>query len=587
MPHAAKLLHTATTHHQAGQLAEAEKAYQKLLRVEAANADALRLLGGLYLQTGRQAQAVEYLERAVRLLPKDAETLTNLGTGLRGLGRLDEAVLRYQQALAVRPTYLDALNNLGGLYHESGRASQALEIYGQVLRLEPESASAHFNYGNSLLAAGRGGEAIGRYEHALKLKPDYMEAMINLGMALSLAGKGEQSRQWLQIARSWFDKALKADPKNTTAMNNIGNVLRQQGKPEEAYSYYSEALRLRPDYMQAYINMASSLRDLGRLDEAIESCRAALRLQPDSTDARINLGASLQDMARHEEAIECFAEVLQLKPTSLDARWNTSLSLLALGRYEEGLPLHEVGLGVSHMRGDYPSAERRWNGEDITGKRLLIWCEQGFGDDLQFVRYAQLCKARGCVVIVLCPWPLRPLFRNCPFIDVLPESIEESDFDVHVPMMSLPYIFSTTVETIPAPIPYLFVSEAARAKWKDKFTDKNGFRVGLVWSGNPRENQLNANMIDKRRSMTLAILLPLFDVPDVQFYNLQIGAGVSQIDSCGLRDRMIDLMQEVKNFEDTAAIVEHLDLVISVDTSVVHLVGGMGKPVWVMSRFDA
>ena len=381
-----------------------------------------------------------------------------------------------------------------------------------MLRLEPESASAHFNYGNSLLAAGRGGEAIGRYEHALKLKPDYMEAMINLGMALSLAGKGEQSRQWLQIARSWFDKALKADPKNTTAMNNIGNVLRQQGKPEEAYSYYSEALRLRPDYMQAYINMASSLRDLGRLDEAIESCRAALRLQPDSTDARINLGASLQDMARHEEAIECFAEVLQLNPPRLTRDgihrcrcWLWGVTKKACPCMKSASAFRICG-AIILLPNDVGTARTLRANACLSGasRALATICNSSV--------MPSFARRGAALLSVLCPWPLRPLFRNCPFIDVLPESIEESDFDVHAPMMSLPYIFSTTVETIPAPIPYLFVSEAARAKWKDEITDKNGFRVGLVWSGNPRENQLNANMIDKRRSMTLAILLPLFDV---------------------------------------------------------------------------
>ena len=145
----------------------------------------------------------------------------------------------------------------------------------------------------------------------------------------------------------------------------------------------------------------------------------------------------------------------------------------------------------------------------------------------------------------------------------------------------------TLLETIPAPISYLHISATTRAKWADKFADEQGLKVGLVWSGNPRDNQLNAHMTNRRRSMNLETLQPLFDVPGVRFYNLQMGAGASQIDICDLRDRMIDLMFEVKDFEDTGAIVEHLDLVISVDTSVVHLVGGMGKPVWVMSRFDA
>ena len=421
----------------------------------------------------------------------------------------------------------------------------------------------------------------------MKLRPDYLEAMINLGMALSQAGRGEQARHWLGVSQGLFEKALQVDPANIVAMNNLGNVLRQQGKPEEAVSYYREALRLRPDYVQAAINLATSLRDLNLLDEAVEGCRHVLRLMPDSIEARINLGTFLQEQTRHEEAVAHFAEALRVKPSSLDAQWNKALSLLSLGHYAEGWTLHEAGLGVSHMRGEYTSPERRWKGEPFVGKRLLLWSEQGLGDTLQFVRYAALCKQRGGEVIVLCPPALRGLLRNCPFIDVLPEHVTDGDYDLHVPMMSLPYIFGTVVETIPVAIPYLHVSDAARARWVDKFQGVGGYKVGLVWAGNPRENQISAHMIDRRRSMTLEMLRPLLAFEGVRFYNLQMGAGVAQIDICGLRNRLTDLMPDVRDFEDTAAIVENLDLVISVDTSVVHLVGGMGKPVWVLSRFDA
>jgi tetratricopeptide (TPR) repeat protein len=587
MSHADKMLQAATTHHQAGRLADAEKAYKKLLHADPVHFDGLRLLGGLYLQTGQLPYAVDRLEKAVRLRPQDPETLTNLGIALRGIGRSEDAQARYRQALDVRPNDQGALNQLGSLYHESGRLTEALAIYGQVLQFYPDEPSAHYNYANSLLMSGKVGDAIVQYEHALKLKPDYLEAMVNLGMALSQAGQGDPSRRWLGVAKAWFEKALKAAPYNVVILNNLGNVLRQMGQAVEALAMYREALRLRPEYAEAAINLATSLRDLGQLDAAIESCRAALRYKPDSAEARINLGTFLQDLSRHDEAIEQFTEALRRKPSSLDAQWNKALSLMALGQYAEGFTMHEVGLGVVHMRGDYPSPERRWNGESFVGKRLLIWCEQGLGDSLQFVRYAALCKQRGGSVIVLCPRALRALLSNCGFIDALPESVQEQDFDLHVPMMSLPYIFETTVETIPVDMPYLHVSEAKRAAWAGKLSRARGLKAGLVWAGNPRENQISAHIIDRRRSMSLDLLKPLFDVPNVTFVNLQMGAATAQIDICGLRSRMVDCMSEIENFEDTAALIEQLDMVISVDTSVVHLAGGMGKPVWVLSRFDA
>jgi tetratricopeptide (TPR) repeat protein len=587
MSHAAQLLQEATGHHQAGRMAEAEKAYHKLLRVEVAHADGLRLLGGLYLQTGEWGKAVEYLEKAALLTPKDAETLTNLGLALRQGGRSEEAIARYKQALEVQPAYAQALNNLGSLYHSSGRLNEALTVYGQVLRQEPDNPIAHYNYANSLFVAGKVTDAMARYEYALKLKPDYLEAMINLGMALSQAGRGDQSKHWLGMARNWFDKALHTDPDNIVALNNMGNVLRQMGDAAQAVDYYRRALRLRPDYAQAAINLATALRDLGCIDEAISNARAALIAAPDSTDARINLGTFLQDQMRHAEAIEQFDAVLAIKPFSIDAQWNKALSLLALGQYEEGWKLHEIGLGVPHMRGDNPSPERRWQGESLKGKRLLVWCEQGLGDSLQFVRYVELCKQRDGTMIVLCPRPLRKLFGHCSFIDALPETVDEKDFDFHVPMMSLPFVFGSTLETIPANIPYLHVGAEKHAAWQEKFNAHDKFRVGLVWAGNPRENQIAAHLTDRRRSMNLEMLRPLFDIPGVAFYNLQMGAGTAQIGSCGLQGQIVDLMGDVKDFEDTGAIIEQLDLVISVDTSVVHLAGGMGRPVWVLSRYDA
>jgi tetratricopeptide (TPR) repeat protein len=539
------------------------------------------------LQKNQWNDAVTYLEKAARLLPRDAETLTNLGIGLRGAGRIDAALDAYNSALAASPDYLLALTNLGNLYYETGRTPDALATFARVLKLSPNNPAAHFNYANALLSSGKMHDAIGRYEHALKLKPDYLDAMINLGMALTHAGKGDRAKEWLAIARTWFDKALEKDPSNVTAMNNIANVLRQQGKPEEAVAFYTKALDIRPDYAEAAINRATSLRDLNRLDEAMASCRQALQVKPHSAEARVNLGAMLQDAMRHTEAAQIFTEALDIKPSLLDARWNKSLSLLALGQYREGWELHETGLGVAHMRGEYPSPERRWNGEDLGGKRLLIWAEQGLGDTLQFIRYAEMCKARCGKLILICPRPLRTLLANMEYIDELPDTVEEKDFDAHVPMMSLPYIFGTLLDTIPAKVPYLSISDEKRAAWADKIPASEKLKVGLVWAGNPRENQLNAHMADKRRSMRLDMLRPLFDVQGVEFYNLQMGAKAAQIDECGLRDRFIDLMNDVKDFEDTGAILKKLDLVISVDTSVVHLAGGMGKPVWVLSRFDA
>jgi len=585
MHKSAKLLHAAIALHQSGQTEDAEKAYRKVLRRNAVHPDGLRLLGALYLQTGRIRQAAEILAKAAHVVPNDAETLTNLGLSLWRLECVDEAAARLEQALSCRDDYYPALSHLAHLSQARGDAEKAALCFEKMLRLSPLDAAAHYHYGNCLMGAHKCAEAIACYEAAIKIKPDFYEAMINLGIAYSMAGKANRSGEALRKARHWLEEALKTDPDSPTAMNNLGIVLRQLGETEQAAALFESALQKRPAYAEAMINLATSLRDLGQIDKALERIRAALALKPDLADSHTNLGVFLQEQGRHEEALSAFTQALRLSPCSIDAVWNKALSLLALGHYREGWALHETGLGVPHMRGA-TLPDRRWQGEDLTGKRLLIRCEQGLGDNLQFIRYAELCKEKGARVIVQCPDALRSLFSNCPYIDGLCAAAETPEFDCHAPIMSLPFIFNTEIETIPRRFPYVHVGEAARRKWAGRFP-KGGFKVGLVWAGNPREELQGAHLVDRRRSMDLENLRPLFEGAGISFYSLQMGAKAAQIDSCGLRDRLIDFMADVKDFEDTAAMIEHLDLVISVDTSVAHLAGGMGKPVWVLSRFDA
>jgi tetratricopeptide (TPR) repeat protein len=432
----------------------------------------------------------------------------------------------------------------------------------------------------SLSHAGKEDEAIVCYERALKLAPEALDVTIALGMLLSQMGHGERARPWLETAQQKLTRQLPLDPQNTETLNRLGTVLQRLGRLEEAVGYYQTALAINPYDARISGNLAINLRDLNRLEEAVAMGRHALHVMPESAEAWLNLGVFLQEMGRHPEAIDCFEQALQRDQALFQARQNKAFSLLALGRYEEGWQLYETGLGIVSLRGKCPFPERLWRGEEITGKRLLLWCEQGLGDDLQFIRYAALCKARAGTVIVQCPAPLRRLFANCPFIDQFLDEVAAQDFDVHAPLMSLPYVFRTTLNTIPSSVPYLRISAATRRQWRDRFADSKGVKIGLVWAGKPHIAHISTHLIDKRRSLSLRQMRPLFEVAGVCFYNLQLGAA-------DVPRQLIDWMPDVKDFEDTAAIIENLDLVISVDTSVAHLAGGMGKPVWILSRFDA
>ncbi|MDD3028666.1 MAG: tetratricopeptide repeat protein [Alphaproteobacteria bacterium] len=581
MAQTAFLLQTAIAHHKAQRFEEAEQAYRKFLRAGSTNPDALRLLGTLYLQMGKITQAASFLEKAARIRPKDPEILTNLGVALRGLNQTEAALKRFNQALTLDPDYAPALHNIAAIYAAQGQMDKAAQRYSRLIDLFPRNSPLYVDCANCLFALGKIDQAIAFYEKALALDPHNSPAMVNLGMALSYIGKTEASKPWLQRARTLFEKALETTPDNPVILNNLGNVLRQQGQPEEAASCFRRALQARPDYAHALINMASTLRDLNRIDDAINSCQTALALAPNSAEARINLGTFLQQKGEHRDAVTLFSEALEINPSSIDALWNKSLSLLALGQYKEGWTLHEIGLGFPHMRGPY-SSSKRWEGEPLDGQRLLITSEQGFGDTLQFIRYAQKIKKMGASVHVLCPKPLQRLLANCPFIDILPETMDDSSFDYHIPVMSLPYAFETTLETIPAQTPYLYVSDETQRAWNARFLKNSAFRVGLVWAGNPRTTNATAHLIDARRSLPWAMASALLDVDGTVFYSLQKDGPRPPPDT-----DIVDWMDDVQDFEDTAAIIQNLDLVLSVDTAVAHLAGGLNKPVWILSRADA
>lgn len=345
-------------------------------------------------------------------------------------------------------------------------------------------------------------------------------------------------------------KALEIDPQNADAMTNTGTAYWAKGKQEEATKYFLKAIEINPGHMTALMNVATLYQDNGDLESA-----------------------------------EIFANKARaVRPLNADVLWRLGVLRLANGDYLSGFDLYEEGLGYDHIRGKCPPFKiGQWDGSYCN--RLVIWHEQGLGDTLQFVRYAQYCKQTAKKVFVLCPKELVRILKTCPWIDDAVTGLDEGDFDAQISIMSLPYLFKTTLETVPANVPYLGAEPIRCAYYEHKMPKTDKLKVGIVWGGNPRKSAIRFQIIDTKRSSGIEELAPLFDVPNVQFYSLQKGDYQSQIEP--YKDKLIDLMGDVDDFWDTAAIISNLDLVISVDTSVVHLAGALGKPVWVLSRYDA
>jgi len=421
--------------------------------------------------------------------------------------------------------------------------------------------------------AGRFPEAETAYRQVLAVEPQHLGALNLLGLLAHQVGRHG-------LAVDLIRQALALDPHQPDALCNLGEALRATGRLDEAMAIYRRALQLQPNHPEACDNLGIALAEQGHFDQAIFAHQRALQLKPDHAPAHNNLGTALVELGRFDEAIAAFRTALRFQPDYPDARFNASLLLLLEGDFERGWPLYESRSDDSRTpKRDF--RQPRWDGGPLNGRRLLLHAEQGFGDAIQFIRYARLLADRGAHVILESPSPLAALLRSAPGIsELIATGKPLPPFDLHVPMLSLPLLFQTTPETIPREIPYLFPDKGLSENWAGRLGAKTSpLRVGLAWAGRSQNARLRKRQID------LESLLPLLSITGVDFFNLQIDDGTAAIQRVHARSRLIDLTAHVRDFADTAALMAHLDLIISVDTAVAHLAGAMGRPVWTLLPF--
>jgi len=406
-------------------------------------------------------------------------------------------------------------------------------------------------------------------QQAIALYPteDYC---IQLGIVYGVQNKDQE-------ALTWFQQAISLNPKNYAPYFNIANVLQGQRLLDQALDYYQYAFTLNPHFAATYNHVGDILYIQEKYDRAIAYYQQSLILQPDSYETLLNLGKSYYRNGQQTQAVQYYQRAINLQPNAAEAHFALSLSLLLLGNYQEGWQKYEYRLQLREGGVKLPVFQRpRWDGSPLNGRRLLVLCEQGLGDTLQFSRYLPLIQ--GGTVIFTCQTALLPLFEKFVGIAELLEYEDKEpniDYDVYVPLMSLPALFHTTLITIPNQVPYLHVSQAKLAQWQPRF-DRQKLNIGIVWSGNPQ-------FIDNHnRSCQLADFMPLAQIPGIQLYSLQKGL-VAQQQLTELS--IIYLNDELQDFADTAAVLRCLDLLISVDTSVPHLAGALGTPVWLLLKY--
>jgi tetratricopeptide (TPR) repeat protein len=571
MPLPADDFASAQRAHKASDLPLAERLCRRLVQEKPTHFDAWLLLADCCRGQGKGADSEQAARQAVRLLPQSAEARFRLGAALAVLGRRDEASASYREALTRDPGHAEALTNLGVLLAESGRLADALPLLAESARRGPSSPVAQHNLGVALAQHGQPDQAADRLREALRLDPTYPDACYNLANVLASQGKRGD-------AIELYRKAIALRPTYGDAYNNLGLALIDENRPGEALILLEHALRLRPTPEQ-HANRGLALEALARYAEAADAQREALRLNPAYADAHSNLGNALRAQGRLEEALACYDLALAYQPDTVSIRWNRALCLLQAGDFQRGWQDYE-------WRWKRPQTPPRplpgtaWNGEPIEGKTIFLYCEQGLGDAIQFVRYTASAAERGVRVILECPGRLAELFDTCPGVDrVQPEGQPLSAYDFHAPLLSLPRLCGTnSLADIPARVPYLTPRSDLVAKWRERLAALDGYRVGVVWQGNVHHKG------DRHRSLPLAAFAPVTHMPGVRLVSLQHGPGTEQIAALRARFPVAELGPDFDagGFSEVAAVMHCLDLVISVDTAAGHLAGALGVPVWLL-----
>lgn len=598
--------------HAAGKLDEAAELYRELLRYFPSHTDLLNILGTLELQRGNANKAALLLARSLGISPAQPTVLRHRALALQSLGRLEDALNCYDKAIALDPGDVETMQKRGQLLLALNRGAEARKAFETIAAALPGRADSHYNLATVLLRLGRAEEALPCFDKAIAIAPDEPNIRINRGTALltlnrpaealqdfetaltqvpecaeAYANKGEALRRLKRHdeALAAYDRAVQLAPDDAENRYNRGIVRYDLGRKEQALEDFDAAIARNPRMGAAYNNRGNALIDLDRLDEALASLDRAIALGPQNAEAFTNRGNVLRALNRHKEALLSYDRAIAANPDYAEAYANKSVALLHQGLYAEGWKLYEW-----RWKCDQPHRpilnfspqtvrqfrQAQWQGEPLNGRTLLIHAEQGLGDILQFCRYIPQVYAKGGHIVVEAPQALLPLLNTLKGQYVFIGTGETPpDFDLHCPIMSLPLAFATTLETVPDEVPYLFVDPAKRQEWQKRLGPKTGSRIGVAWSGNPKHTD------DRHRSIALSQLSPLFELP-FEFHAIQKDLRPADAEVLARIPNLRHYGDDLRDFSDTAALIDEMDLVISVDTSAAHLAGALGKPLWLL-----
>ena len=498
----------------------------------------LNALVALYNQ-GKLADVIETGSALIKKFPTSFVLWNILGAANAGRKQWSEAEQCFREVSHFEPDYADAHNNLGNVLKEQGKLDEAVASYTRAQMIESDNADIHYNLGTTLQKKGKLDEAVASYTRALQIRPDYVKAHCDLG-----------------------------------------GSLKEQGKLDEAVASYTRALQIKPDYAEAHNNLGNALQEQGKLDEAAANFTRALQIKPDYAEAHNNLGDALREQGKLDEAVASYTRALQIKPDYAKAKWNMSLVSLLQGNLRHGFELMETRLYKSEASIRAPRNHLIWDGKQIImGAKFHVYEEQGLGDIIQFSRYLPLLKAKGAIVTFHVKAKLHSLLSTLNSDIELSASAPPADkLDFEAPLMSLPHLLGTQLDTVPAPIPYLSANEENSRRWRDKLSSDK-FKIGICWQG----SKLNVDVV---RSFPLALFEDIFNISNIELISLHKGEGEDQLENIAFDVTTLgpDFDAGPDAFCDTAAVMMNCDLIMTSDTAVAHLAGALGCNTWVILK---
>jgi tetratricopeptide (TPR) repeat protein len=536
-------------------------------------ADELHRLALTACQEGRLDEGMAYARQALAIDSGRARTHLLLGMALARSGARDEALASFDRAIAIAPDLANAHGNRADVLVELRRLAEADASYARALQLAPQSFVNWCNRAALLFDLGRNEEALACYDRALAREPGHVDVLAARGLVLNALDRCEEAVETL-------DRALALAPDHHLANRTRGVALLKRDRYAEALASFERVLVQRPDSEDALYNVAFSLVASERDAEALAIYQRLLALNPRHIEALLGKGAALQNLTRFAEAVATYDEVFALDPKRVDAHVSAATALLSMGDFRRGLAEYEWrrAAGADVVQ---PLRQPIWLGDGpLKDKALLVHAEQGMGDVLFGVRYVPWLAGQGARIMLQVHASLKALLSGLAGAAVVVARGEPLPaFDCHCPVMSLPYAMKTELATFPAKVPYIHAPPERVSHWRERLPQTRGLRVGIVWCGNPAFKE------DRRRSLRLDLIEPILATADVFFISLN--PGIAERDAAKLpgRSNVLHLGSQVRDFADTAAVVAQLDLVITSDTSVAHLVGAMGRPVWIMLGF--